>query len=89
MRDTRAKVVLSTAWRLSYASKQGLVDACAAHAGLAAGTFIGQTPLLRGKPRSAEVLEWMRSHGADAPAWVAVDDLDLLSEASATVTILL
>ena len=83
VRATRARVVLSSAWRLRAESKHGLVAAFES-LGLAPSTFIGQTGSQPTRRRAVEILAWLRDHGGGAGAatatWVAVDDLDLLGE---------
>ena len=85
VRVTRARIVLSSAWRLRFDSKHGLVAAFEG-LGLDPSTFIGQTGSQPTKRRTAEILAWLRDHGstdAATASWVAVDDIDLLGESPA------
>lgn len=88
VRETGARIVLSTSWRLHTGYKQTLI-ARLEDAGLDTDMHvIGCTPrlaptrafnpLAEGQ-RCAEILSWLHLHRRNSPAlvWAAVDDLDL------------
>jgi len=72
--QSKAKIVLSTSWRLLPKLKAEL-GAHLAGAGLDLGLLVGQTPERVGSPRSAEIVEWVTAHEAQVASWVVLDDI--------------
>ena len=76
-RDTGARVVLSTTWRLNTALKMELAEALQA-AGAVADLLIGQTPDIGTSRRGEEIESWLSEwYPGGTPPFVVLDDLPI------------
>jgi hypothetical protein len=90
VRQSKAKIVLSTSWRLVPVLRAELCTYLAA-AGLDLALLVGQTPdLLREKgtrvSRADEVAVWVAGHLVQVASWVIVDDVFMDPQQCCTVT---
>jgi hypothetical protein len=74
-----ASIVLSSTWRDNDLGKRLLARGFAA-AGIPCDAIVGATPL-QDAPRIDEIKTWLANHAPECERWIAVDDLDLLSNA--------
>jgi len=74
-----AYIVLSSTWRFSPLHKLCLSNALA-KAGIPETRLVGQTPDVAEFERTRELQEWLEAIEPKPQVWVAIDDLDLLSD---------
>lgn len=81
LQATRARVVLSSTWRLTDAGVVALMRGMEQVGMDPQSVIVGSTPSFSGpgRRRAHEIADWLESHGP-CIAWAAVDDLDLWSE---------
>jgi hypothetical protein len=72
LKETAAKIVISSSWRHAHPHKTGRMQKILDLAGMVGGEVIDETPIMVG-PRSFEIASWLASHSG-AKKFAILDD---------------
>ena len=77
IRESGAKVVISSSWRLYY-SLDKIRDILEDYG--FSGDIIGKTPVMKGSQRGEEIKTWLQIHGEEVQNFVILDDHSDMSD---------